>query len=61
MSRNKLTNMTVINIINANARSLKPKTKSMLDCMTEMDIDFAYSLKHGYKTEKLRFWHRTYL
>ena len=33
--------MTRINVINANARSLKPKTNSLLDCITELDSDFA--------------------
>ena len=33
--------MTKLNIINANARSLKPKTSSLIDCMTELDVDFA--------------------
>ena len=32
---------TKINIINANARSLKPKKESLLDCFRETEADFA--------------------
>ena len=34
-------NLTRINLINANARSLRPKTESLLDNFKEMDIDVA--------------------
>ena len=33
--------MTKINLINTNARSLRPKKESLLDCFNETDADFA--------------------
>ena len=41
MSRQRPPKMTKITIINTNAPSLRPKLGSFLDCMSEMDVDFA--------------------
>ena len=34
-------NLTRLNLINANARSLRPKMDSLVDNFTEMDVDIA--------------------
>ena len=49
--------MTKINIIIANTRSLKPKTESLLDCINELDSDFALltdTWLHDEQVEKLQ-------